>query len=172
MKRRRAQWRWNDIEKGVTMQAIYPLLAFLVGVVVPMQAAVNNQLRQLIGGSTLLAALVSFSVGCLTLALLSLATGQRWQSLAALSRVEWWMLLGGVLGAGFVFGTTLLAPRLGVATMVSLIIAGQVCTSLLFDRFGWLAMPLRDLSAARLIGALLVVAGVLLVNFGDRWFGR
>ncbi|MFB9157197.1 DMT family transporter [Chromobacterium violaceum] len=158
------------------MQTIFPLLAFLVGVVVPLQAAVNNQLRLLLGNSTLLAALVSFGTGCLTLALLSLATGQRWQNLAALARVEWWMLLGGVLGgvlgAGFVFGTTLLAPRLGVATMVSLIIAGQVFTSLCFDRFGWLMMPLRELSAARLAGAALVVAGVLLVNFGDRWFGR
>ncbi|VEB39987.1 Uncharacterized protein conserved in bacteria [Chromobacterium violaceum] len=77
------------------MQAIFPLLAFLVGVVVPLQAAVNNQLRLLLGNSTLLAALVSFGTGCLTLALLSLATGQRWQNLAALARVEWWMLLGG-----------------------------------------------------------------------------
>ncbi|ATP27152.1 hypothetical protein CR207_01270 [Chromobacterium violaceum] len=158
--------------RSMAMQTIFPLLAFLVGVVVPLQAAVNNQLRLLLGNSTLLAALVSFGTGCLTLALLSLATGQRWQNLAALARVEWWMLLGGVLGAGFVFGTTLLAPRLGVATMVSLIIAGQVFTSLCFDRFGWLMMPLRELSAARLAGAALVVAGVLLVNFGDRWFGR
>jgi transporter family-2 protein len=56
--------------------------------------------------------------------------------------------------------------------MLSLIIAGQVCASLLFDRFGWLSMPLREISLPRLAGAALVVAGVLLVNFGDKWFSR
>lgn len=154
------------------MNPIYPLFAFLIGVVVPLQAAINNQLKGVLGNSTLLAALVSFSVGSLCLAGLAVATGQKWQDLAQLGRVEWWMLLGGAMGAMFVFGTTLLAPRLGVAAMLSLVIAGQVCVSLMFDRFGWLAMPLREVNAPRLLGAALVVGGVLLVNFGDKWFGR
>jgi transporter family-2 protein len=38
----------------------------------------------------------------------------------------------------------------------------------MFDRFGVLGLPLRGISTPRLIGAALVVAGVLLVNFGDR----
>lgn len=142
-------------------------LAFVIGLVVPLQAALNNQLKLLIG-SPVLAALVSFAVGGVTLAVAAALSGQKWGGLALLPRAEWWMLTGGVLGALFVFGTTLLAPRLGVAVMLSLIIAGQVCASLLFDRYGWLGMPLRDVGIWRLLGALLVVAGVLLVNFGDR----
>nr|WP_199064150.1 DMT family transporter [Chromobacterium sp. ASV5] len=152
------------------MAYLLALMAFAIGLVVPLRAAINNQLKLLIDGSALQAALVSFGVGCLALAFACAVTGQKWSQLAQLGRAEWWMLLGGALGAGFVFGTTLLAPRLGVAAMLSLIIAGQVCASLLFDRFGWLAMPLRDVGAPRLLGAALVIAGVLLVNFGDRWF--
>ncbi|WP_028454721.1 DMT family transporter [Chitinilyticum litopenaei] len=151
------------------MNPLYPLLALTIGLVVPLQAAINNQLKHVIGGSTVLAALVSFVVGGLTLALVALATGQKWQGLANLPRAEWWMLLGGVLGALFVFGTTLLAPKIGVAVMLSLIIAGQVVASLLFDRFGLLGMPLRDINSWRLLGAVLVVIGVVLVNFGDRF---
>lgn len=150
------------------MQLVYFLLATAIGLVVPLQAAVNNQLRLLIGGSTVLAALVSFGVGTLTLGVTALLTGQRWAGLANLTQASAWQLGGGVLGAFFVFGSTLIAPRIGVAAMISLIIAGQVFASLLFDRFGLLGMPMRDVGFWRVSGALLVVIGVALVNFGDR----
>lgn len=152
------------------MPAAYFLLAFAIGLVVPLQAAINSQLKAMIGGSTLLATLVSFSVGTLALLLLALLTGQRLGNLSLVSKVPLWMLSGGLLGALFVFGTTLLAPRIGVAAMVSLIIAGQVVVSLAFDYFGWLHLPLREINAPRLVGAALVIVGVLLVNFGDKWF--
>ncbi|QDQ26784.1 DMT family transporter [Chitinimonas arctica] len=148
---------------------VFPyLLAFAIGCVVPLQAAVNNQLKLQIGGSTLLAALLSFCVGTLALVLICMLSGQRWQGLASMGNAPWWQLTGGLMGALFVFGTTLLAPRIGMAAMLSLIIAGQVLLSLLFDRFGWLGLALRELSTPRLIGATLVVAGVLLVNYGDK----
>jgi transporter family-2 protein len=150
------------------MYPFYLLLALLIGVIVPVQSAVNNQLKALIGGSTTLAALVSFAVGTLLLALVGLLTQQKWSGLAGLSSASWWQLTGGMMGALFVFGTTLLAPRLGVVVMLALIICGQILASLLFDRFGWLGLPVRDISAPRLIGAALVLIGVLLVNFGDR----
>lgn len=150
------------------MNPIYPLLALTIGLVVPLQAAINNQLKAVIGGSTILAALVSFAIGTLALLAVACLTGQKMSGLLQLPRVEWWMLLGGILGALFVFGTTFLAPRIGVAAMLSLIIAGQILASLLFDRQGLLGMPLRDINGWRLAGAVLVIAGVLLVNFGDR----
>lgn len=150
------------------MYPLYLLLALVIGLIVPLQSAVNNQLKQLIGGSTMLAALVSFVVGTFALALAALLTQQKWNDLAGLSQVNAWQLTGGLMGALFVFGTTLLAPRLGVVVMLALIICGQILASLLFDRFGWLGLPVRELSTPRLIGAAMVIAGVLLVNFGDR----
>lgn len=76
------------------------------------------------------------------------------------------------MGAFFVFGSTFLAPRIGLAAMISLIIAGQVVSSLAFDRFGLLGLPVREISWVRLLGALLLLAGATLVNFGDRWLAR
>lgn len=150
------------------MYPFYLLLALLIGVIVPIQSAVNNQLKTLIGGSTTLAALVSFAIGTVILAIVALLTHQKWSGLASLPSASWWQLSGGIMGALFVFGTTLLAPRLGVAVMLALIICGQILASLLFDRFGWLGLPVREISTVRLLGAALVLIGVLLVNFGDR----
>lgn len=148
------------------MQLPYFLLALIIGLIVPLQSAVNNQLKGVIGGSTLLAALLSFSIGTLTLALIALLSGQKWAGLANLGNASWWMLTGGLMGALFVFGTTLLAPKIGVAAMVSLIISGQIIASLLFDRFGLLGLPVREIGSLRILGAVLIAAGVLLVNFG------
>jgi len=141
------------------------LLAFVIGCAIPLQAAINNQLKIHLEGSTLLASFVSFLVGTLALAAVATFSGARWQSLATLGEAKGWQLTGGLLGAFFVFGTTLLAPRIGVAKMVALIIAGQVIVSLLMDRQGWLGLAVRELTVTRLAGALMVVAGVVLVNY-------
>jgi transporter family-2 protein len=150
------------------VQTAYALLALFIGLVIPLQSAVNNQLKAVIGGSTLLAAFVSFACGTLALALVAFAMQENWRGLGQIGQAQWWHLTGGAMGALFVFGTTLVAPRLGVTVMLALIVCGQMLASLAFDRYGLLGLPVRELSAPRLIGALLVIAGVLLVNFGDR----
>jgi transporter family-2 protein len=149
----------------------YLAFAFAIGCMIPMQAAINNQLRGYVGTSTLLAAFVSFSVGTVALAIVATINGQRWSALGDLSKADWWHLTGGLLGALFVFGTTLLAPRIGVAKMTALIVAGQVLISLILDHHGWLGLAVREVTPTRIAGGVLVVAGVFLVNF-DQLLGR
>jgi transporter family-2 protein len=143
----------------------YLLLAFAIGCLIPLQAAINNQLKSHLDGSTLLASFVSFAVGTIALGMVAAFTGQRWQSLSHLGEARAWQLSGGVLGALFVFGTTLLVPRIGAAKMVALIIAGQVLVSLLMDHHGWVGLATREITPLRTAGAVLVIAGVLLVNY-------
>jgi bacterial/archaeal transporter family-2 protein len=149
----------------------YLLLAFIIGCAIPLQAAINNQLRFHLGASTLLAAFVSFAVGTAALAAIVTVTGTRWSTIGGLSQARGWQLTGGLLGAVFVFGTTFLAPRIGVAKMLSLLIAGQVIVSLLLDHQGWVGLAVREVTPIRAAGAALVVAGAVLVNF-DQIFGR
>lgn len=145
----------------------YLFFAFIIGCAIPFQAAINNQLKAHVGGSTLMAAFVSFSVGTLALGAALAFSGARWQNLAGLADAKAWQLTGGLLGAVFVFATTLLIPRIGAAKMVALIVAGQVLFSLLMDREGWLGLAVREVTTPRLVGALLLVAGVVMVNFDE-----
>ena len=144
------------------------LFAFFIGCIIPLQALVNNSLRVTVGSGVVFAAFMNFLVGAIILGVICVVSGEKWSSVLKLDSIAPWQLAGGILGAIFVFGTTLIAPRIGVATMLSLVIAGQILASLVFDRIGILGLVERELSAPRLIGALLVVAGVLLVNFGDK----
>lgn len=153
------------------MVLVFILMAFVIGLVIPLQSAINSSLRDTLHSGSVLAALVSFAVGTLALLVASVLTGQPFAALGGLPRVAWWEWLGGALGAFFVFGSTLLAPRIGVAAMIALIVAGQVISSLVFDRYGLLGLPVRSISGIRLAGAALILAGAVLVNFGDRWLG-
>ena len=142
----------------------YLAFAFAIGCKIPLQAAINSQLKNHLGSSTLLASLVSFAVGTVALAIVA-ASVDRVQNLAGVVQARPWQLTGGLLGAVFVFGTTLLAPKIGVARMTALIIGGQVIVSMLLDHQGWLGLAVREITPARIAGGVLVVAGVLLVNY-------
>ena len=62
--------------------------AFAIGLMIPVQAAVNNQLKGFVGASTLLAAFISFTVGTIALAVVATVNRQPWSSLGNLTKVE------------------------------------------------------------------------------------
>jgi transporter family-2 protein len=139
------------------------LVAILVGVVLPVQSGVNAQLR--IGvGHPLLAAFISFAVGTIALLGLNLALRVPLPAGEAVTRLPWWHWIGGLLGACYIYLAILLAPRVGAATLVASIVAGQMATSLLLDHFGWVGYPQQPLTPTRAVGALLVIGGVLLIQ--------
>jgi bacterial/archaeal transporter family-2 protein len=56
------------------------------------------------------------------------------------------------------------APRLGAATLIALLVAGQSLASLLIDHFGMVGFAEQHVSAGRIAGMALVAAGVVLVR--------
>ena len=73
--------------------------------------------------------------------------------------------MGGLLGAFYVLGSVVAAPKLGAATLVAVILAGQAVASLLVDHFGWVGFDENPITPGRLLGIVLVAAGVALVRF-------
>ena len=74
-----------------------------------------------------------------------------------------WAWLGGLLGAAYVASTTVLGTRLGAAAMLALVLAGQMIAALAVDQFGVLGFPQNAVTPARLLGAVLVIVGALLI---------
>ena len=140
------------------------LFALLVGLVPPLQAGINSQLRTHIG-HPLWAALISFSVGTGMLAVVLAVTRAGWPVVGWVGRVPWWQWTGGVLGATFVTSAVVLAPRLGAATLVAAVVAGQMIGSLLIDHYGIVGYPQHSVSGERVIGVALVMAGVALIQY-------
>lgn len=141
----------------------YLAFGFAAGAMLPVQFGVNAQLARWVE-SPLRASLVSFVVGALVLALVSLPLLRGWPSGGTLAEAPWWVWIGGALGAFYVLGSVVAAPRLGAVTLVALILAGQAVASLLVDQFGWVGFDEHPVTPGRLVGVVLLAAGVALVR--------
>ena len=141
---------------------LFILMALALGAILPMQAAINARLAKT-AGSPVMAAFISFAVGTLALMIFLLITGQ-FQFKFISSTSPWWLWTGGILGTFFVAGIVVLLPRLGVVLSFSLVLAGQMFAAILFDQFGLLGLAVREISPGKIIGAILLIVGVVLIR--------
>ena len=146
------------------MKSLFLILALTAGAFLPLQAGINAQLR-LYTGSPVIAAFISFVVGTAVLLVIALALRIEWPAAAAFARAPWWVWIGGALGAFFVFLAIVLAESLGAAVLVSFIIAGQMLASILLDHYGWAGFSRHPINPTRILGALLLLSGVLLIRY-------
>ena len=143
------------------MNNLYLVLAVVVGAGLAVQVMVNAQLR-LATTSAVWAALLQFVVGLV--GLVAAVALFRVPVPAPLPRSPWWIWTGGLIGATYILLSIVLVSRLGTALLLASVVVGQLAASLAIDHYGWLGAPVHRISAARLIGAALLVAGVALVR--------
>ena len=139
------------------------LLAMLVGAIVPVQTAINTRLRQSVG-SPIGATFVSFIIAVVVASVISWgASGALVPDLSTAASQPWWAWLGGFMGVMFIAGNIVLFPQLGPVQTVILPILGQVIMGLLVDALGLFESPRVSVGALRLLGAVVVVAGIAMV---------
>lgn len=145
---------------------VAPYLAMFAVVVAggatALQAPTNARLATAVA-SPVNAALISFAVGTVALGLLAAVLHAR-PDVAASKALPWHTWIGGLYGAVFVVAAAWAVPRLGVATTITLMVAGQLIISLFLDHFGAFGVPQAPINLTRLAGVALVIGGVLLVR--------
>jgi bacterial/archaeal transporter family-2 protein len=150
------------------------LLALLCGAGIATQSRINGELAQELGDGYA-AALFSFGSGLVLvlLALLFRPVGRR--GLARVRdelrarRLPWWYVVGGAAGAFFVLSQGLTASLLGIAVFTVAVVTGQTASGLLIDRVGLATTKPRPITAARVIGAALMLVAVVLVVSTQRF---
>ena len=141
----------------------FALFAVVAGVSFVLQASVNARLRTGLGSPNW-AALISYAGGTVAMALIVLATRDPLLSTAAIGKTSWLSWTGGLWGAVYVVIIIVLLPRLGTAAVIALFVLGQMIASLAFDHFGLFGVPKHPADATRIAGALLLIAGVVLIR--------
>ena len=139
------------------------LLAIGGGVSVMVQQVLNADLRASIN-SPLWAAFASYLVGTLTVAVVLLAIREPWLSLAAIRESSPWSWIGGMFGTVYIVASILLMPRLGAATVVALLVTGQMLGSIVFDHYGLFGLTQHRADLPRLAGAALLITGAILIR--------
>lgn len=143
---------------------LWGILGIFAGACIAIQAPINAQLGRALG-MPVAAATVSFAAGAVVLALLLLVfmraegTVPDWRAPA-----PWLYFAGGCLGSVYVTAAILLTPRIGAAAVMALSVAGQLTAGLIIDRIGFLGVAVRELTAGRVVGALLLCAGVVMIR--------
>jgi len=138
-------------------------LALALGALLPVQVGANAELAGWLGAAVR-ASLVNFGLGFFLLTGFALVFVRGLPSAGGIAGAPWWAWTGGVVGASYVLGSTLLGPRLGAVTFFAVLLAGQTVASLIVDHYGWLGFAEREITAGRLAGVALLAAGVVLVR--------
>ncbi len=151
------------------MNILYLAIAFAAGAGLATQAAINAQLGKALFNQPIYAALISFAVGTIFLLCLAISKGHFWQTMAQIPNQPWWRLTGGLIGAGLVFSSILLAPKLGMANMLFFLILGQLLMGMIIDHFGLIGMPIHTVTWSKIIGIGIIASGMGIFFFADKW---
>jgi bacterial/archaeal transporter family-2 protein len=136
-------------------------LTIAAGCLVGAQPAVNARLGKAIG--TVQAASVSFLVGTVALVAIAAFVDGGLGAIGKAGSAPWWAFFGGLLGAAYVTVALVAVRTLGAAGLTAAVITGQLAISVVIDRFGLLGVAKEHISPARIVGLVLLVAGVALV---------
>jgi transporter family-2 protein len=145
--------------------SIFALLAVGAGACIALQASANGNFRKSLGDNPLFAAAFSICGTVLTATVAMLILRPPVPSADAIRAAPWWNWIGGPLGALIVLAGAALTRELGAALFIALVVGGQLLCSLLLDHFALLGLQQQPITPIRVLGALLVVAGVVCIKY-------
>ncbi|MCS9992750.1 DMT family transporter [Weissella confusa] len=143
------------------MNFVFLGLSLFAGFMLANQNPINADMKKVVG-SPFISAAISFLVGSVFLAIVSaVKSHQVFPTMTFIQSNPAWIWLGGVLGAIYLTSNVLLFPRLGAIQTVVLPILGQILMGTLIDTFGWFGSRPIPLTALRVIGVIILIAGVV-----------
>ncbi len=144
------------------MTFLFILIAIAAGVTSALQSGSNQMLQKSLAAPLWTVALVS-AVTLAASLILPIVSGEKLPQAAAIGQAPSWAWIGGLLGLGFVLATVYATPRLGAGLFVALIVSASTITSLVLDHFGWMGFSVHQAGAGRILGGVLMIAGVALI---------
>lgn len=147
------------------MQALLIGFAVIAGFLNTLQTGANTALNKSLAAPLWAATAVGATTFLTTLAaalVTAAVTGQR-PTVETLAGVPWWGWTGGALGAVYVLATVLVADKVGAAVFMGVTVTVAIVTSLAMDHFGLLGFEVHRAGLARIVGGILMVAGLGLI---------
>ncbi len=138
-------------------------LAVTAGIVTALQPLINGRFA-MSTGTRVHGSVLNFLVGLVAMVVVALLMRAPLPEGARLAGAPWWSWTGGLCGAFFVTMAIYLVPRMGAANYLSAMIAGQLLASIVVDHFGFLGAPVHQITPGRVVGVLLIGAGVVSIR--------
>ncbi len=141
----------------------FSVLALLAGAAIAIQAGMNAQLGVSLK-SPLLAAAVTFMVACGSVLAVVFISARQLPTTTSIHAVPGYLWFSGAISA---FGVALfyfLIPRMGVGSMMSYALTGQLLIAMLISHYGWFDLPETPVTISKLVGVLAMIVGIVLIN--------
>lgn len=140
------------------------LLALVAGAFVPIQTGVNTFLSKGLG-NVMLSTFVVFVVASIATSLILIIDRPKIPDFSQLKTIPWFAwLTGGVLGSGYIYLLIFVAPVLGMANVLGIVIIGKIFTAIAIDHFGWLGMKINKVNWKKILGAILMLIGISIIK--------
>lgn len=143
-----------------------PLLAVLAGAAIALQAGMNAKLGVVLK-NPLFATGLAFLLACIFTFTATLITQRHIPSLLTFKAVPVYLWFGGVLSAFGVGISYYLIPKMGVGSMMSYALAGQLILAVVASHFGWFQQPINPINTRITLGVAIMIIGVFLINGGN-----
>lgn len=142
---------------------LFIILAVSAGAMIPFQSAMNTTLGKNLQ-SPYFSALSVFIIAAIGLSIYILVTKQTVPNPQQFTNAPKWSYLGGILGGTYILLIVVLAPKLGIGNVTVMVLLGQILAAMIIDQFGLLNATVHSLNWQRIIGLVLLIAGVYLVK--------
>lgn len=138
-------------------------LTILAGIANAIQPGQNATLAKSLGLPitagliTLLISSTVLLVGGIAIGKLEIPSGQQ------LATVPWWAWFGGLFSVLLILAQLYASSAIGAASFLGIIVTVGVVCSIALDNYGLVGFPVHPASLWRVLGAVLMIAGVALV---------
>ncbi|PBB69097.1 hypothetical protein CK228_07600 [Mesorhizobium sp. WSM4312] len=142
------------------------IAALLAGTAVPFQAGANAMLGRLLD-HPLWATFVSLGVSAVLIVPVMIGFKLPVPAVGMAVKGPWWIWIGGAAGVAHITAALLLAPKLGAASFIVAVIAGQMAASLVIDHFALMSFAHRPVTVARFAGLALIIGGLVVTQWAS-----
>lgn len=130
---------------------------FSAGFGIPVMAAANANLGRSLGSTFLAVAILCVVASLIAFGML-LIDGPGEAERIWPTHIAYYS--AGILFVIYIGSITYSSPRIGLGNAIFLVLVGQLICAALIDHYGWLGGPQSPITGRRLIGLLLMAAGV------------
>ncbi len=139
------------------------LFTIFLGVVLAVHLAMNGKVGSALNNPRVANA-IFWCIGAVAAVLIGL-TGWRSGALDGLREVHPILFTAGAIGACLVFAIAFMLPEVGARAVFITLIAGQIIGGMVLSHYGWLGSPVQPISTTNVIGAVIMIGGVLVATY-------
>ena len=139
------------------------IMSVSVGIMVVIQGGINARLGLMLS-NTLLATTIALITSAIITLMAFLLTTRQYPTFDQLRSIPMHLFLGGVFSFSSLALFYYVIPRLGISTVVTFGLTGQIIFASIAAHYGWFGMPVELISIKKVIGIIIMITGVFLIK--------